>query len=51
MSEDKLKFLRDASWFLIGSTNEYAELKKWIAHICRDVTKAGCIDEICISDI
>ena len=46
-----MKLLADVNWLLIGSTDEYAELKKWIAHICRDVTNAACIDEICIYDI
>ena len=47
----ELKPLADVNWLLIGSTNEYADLKKWIAHICRDVTHAACIDELCINDI
>jgi hypothetical protein len=50
MSEE-LKMLADVKWLKIGSTDEYAELKVWIAHICRDVTEASCIDEICINDI
>jgi hypothetical protein len=50
MSEE-LKMLADVEWLKIGSTDEYAEVKAWIAHICRDVTEASCIDEICIHDI
>lgn len=43
--------LGDVPWLVIGSTNEYAELKRDIAHTCRDVTRGCCIDEICIHDI
>jgi hypothetical protein len=43
--------LADINWLWLGHTDEYSELKKRIAHICRDVTNAGCIDEICINDI
>jgi len=46
-----VKKLADINWLLIGSTNEYADLKSWIARICYDVAGAGCIDEICINDI
>lgn len=41
--------LADVDWLLIGSTDEYAELKRDIAIVCRDVV--GFIDEICIHDI
>lgn len=47
-SED---FLINVNWLLLGSTDKYSLLKRRIAHICRDVTEAGCIDEICIHDI
>ena len=43
--------LADINWLHLGKTNEYATLKKDIANVCRDVTRAGCIDEICINDI
>lgn len=43
--------LVDVTWYLIGSTDEYKDLKRDIARVCRDVTIASCIDEICISDI
>ena len=43
--------LADVNWLYLGTTDEYSELKKRIAHICHDVTEACCIDEICINDI
>lgn len=43
--------LAEVRWLLIGSTAEYADLKRDLAHVCRDVTRAACIDEICIHDI
>jgi hypothetical protein len=43
--------LGDVKWLVIGSTKEFTALKEDIANVCRDVTKAGCIDEICIHDI
>lgn len=46
-----MKKLADVEWLKIGSNKEYDEVKHWIAHICRDVTHAGCIDELCINDI
>lgn len=39
------------NWLHLGTTDHYAGLKKDIAHVCRDVTHAACIDEICINDI
>lgn len=50
-SEDDVFDLSKVSWSVIGSTEEYSELKSDIAHVCRDVTCAGCIDEHCIADI
>jgi hypothetical protein len=47
----KKNSLVDINWLHIGMTNEYATLKKDISHVCRDVTKASCIDEICLNDI
>lgn len=46
-----IKDLLDIEWMRIGKTNRYSSLKKDIAHVCRDVTQAACIDEICIHDI
>ena len=46
-----MKKLADVKWGLIGSTEEYKELKKFIGVVCRDVTGACCIDEVCIMDI
>ena len=46
-----MKLLADVNWLHLGTTNEYKSLKKFIADICNDVTKAACIDEICINDI
>lgn len=43
--------LADVNWLHMGTTDDYSALKKRIAHICHDVTKACCIDEICINDI
>lgn len=43
--------LHEVSWSLIGSTNEFKDLKRDIGHVCQDVTNAACIDEICIMDI
>lgn len=43
--------LADVNWLHLGTTDEYSELKKRIAHICHDVAEACCIDEICINDI
>lgn len=43
--------LGEVPWLWQGHTEEYTDLKKQIAHICRDVTKAGCIDEVCINDV
>lgn len=45
------KYLADEDWFWIGHTDEYNDLKHQLANVCRDVTEAGCIDEICINDI
>lgn len=50
-AEEVLKGLADINWLWLGRTDQYDALKKRIAHICRDVTKAACIDEICINDI
>lgn len=46
-----MKPLHEETWLLLGSTKEHFDLTKRIAHICRDVTKGACIDEICIHDI
>jgi hypothetical protein len=43
--------LTDINWLHIGQTDEYAGLKTAVAHVCRDVTNAGSIDEVCLSDI
>lgn len=43
--------LHDVAWTHLGSTNQFDDLKKAVAHVCRDVTKAACIDELCINDI
>lgn len=50
---DELKpcLLADVEWLHLGSTNEYKDVKKFIADICYDVARAACIDEICINDI
>jgi hypothetical protein len=45
------KYLADEDWLWIGHTEEHYHLKCDIADVCRDVTEAGCIDEICINDI
>lgn len=50
-SDKHVMYLADVDWFVIGNTRKYDAVKKWIAHICRDVTNASCIDEICIADI
>lgn len=49
--QEKGKPLACINWLHLGTTENYAELKKDIANVCRDVTEAGCIDEICINDI
>lgn len=46
-----MKTLNEINWLHLGHTEDYSSLKKDIAHVCRDVTRAGCIDEICINDI
>lgn len=46
-----MKNLLDINWLHMGRTDEYSELKTFVAHVCRDVTKAAQIDEICINDI
>jgi hypothetical protein len=46
-----MKHLADIEWLHIGTTDEYEGLKHDIATVCRDVTHASCIDEICINDI
>jgi len=43
--------LDQVNWLHLGRTEEYSALKEAIAHVCRDVTHGGCIDEICIHDI
>ena len=43
--------LADIPWLVIGKTNRYSKLKEDIGIVCRDVTEASCIDEICINDI
>lgn len=43
--------LSKVSWLKLGSTEEHSELKKDIANVCRDVTEACQINEICINDI
>lgn len=47
----RAKALHEVEWMQLGSTDKFAALKKDIAHVCRDVTNAACIDEICVSDI
>lgn len=47
----KIIGIASRSWLHIGSLKKYGKLKSAIAHVCRDVTNAGCIDEICINDI
>ena len=47
----EIRSLADESWFVIGSTDQFSDLKKDIAHVCHDVTNGCCINEICISDI
>jgi hypothetical protein len=47
----KTPALHEVSWSLIGSTEEYRDLKKDIAYVCHDVIDAACIPEICIMDI
>lgn len=52
MNEElKACLLADVEWLHLGSTNEYKDVKKFIADICYDVARAACIDEICINDI
>ena len=46
-----MKLLADVNWLHLGRTDEYKEVKKFIANICYDVARAACIDEICINDI
>lgn len=46
-----MECLHEVNWLHLGVTDEYANIKKAIAHVCRDVTGAACIDEICINDI
>lgn len=46
-----MKNLLDINWLHLGQTDEHGELKAFVAHVCRDVTKAACIDEICINDV
>lgn len=48
---EKPKYLADVKWLVLGSTDEYDRLKERVAHVCRDVTRASCIDELCINDI
>ena len=46
-----MEALHEVNWLLIGATDDYADLNAAIAHVCQDVTRAACIDEICIHDI
>ena len=43
--------LNQLTWSVIGSTQEYHNLKEDISLVCRDVTEAACIREICLMDI
>lgn len=43
--------LGDINWFLIGSTNEHAALKKDMSDVVSDLHNAGCIPEIRMADI
>jgi hypothetical protein len=49
--ENPVLDLHSVDWLTIGTTDGYFSLKQAIAHVCRDVTQAGSIDEICIHDI
>ena len=43
--------LNQLTWSAIGSTEEFYKLKEDISIVCRDVTDAACIRELCLMDI
>lgn len=43
--------LSDINFLHLGTTGVYAGLKKDIAHVCADVTRGRCIDEVCVADV
>ncbi len=43
--------LNQPIWSVLGSTEEYHNLKEDISIVCHDVTDAACIRELCMMDI
>jgi len=50
-SKETVKYLADVEWLWLGNTKDYKEVKDFVALVCRDVTNASCINEICINDV
>ena len=48
---DTVDFLADVDWLWLGNTNNHKEVKDFVALVCRDVTDASCINELCINDV
>lgn len=50
-NKEQVMYLADVDWLWLGKTKQFDGVKDWVAHVCRDVTQASCINEICINDV